>query len=41
MGGNGKVENPAAACASTRNTYSTWNRIVGTVKKSTETMILT
>src|SRR5215472_15304984 len=25
------------SCASTRNTYRTWNRMVGTVKKSTET----
>src|ERR1035437_539224 len=25
------------SCASTRNTYSIWNRIVGTAKKSTDT----
>jgi hypothetical protein len=29
------------SCANTRNTYSTWNRIVGTVKKSTETRFWT
>src|SRR5215468_2469145 len=28
------------SCANTRNTYSTWNRIVGTLKKSTETNVL-
>src|SRR5262249_48601500 len=28
------------SCANTRNTYSTWKRIVGTVKKSTETNVL-
>ena len=27
--------------ASTRNTYRFWNRIVGTVKKSADTMLLT
>ncbi len=27
--------------ARTRNTYRTWKRIVGTVKKSTDTMVLT
>jgi hypothetical protein len=26
------------SCANTRNTYSTWKRIVGTVKKSTDTV---
>src|SRR5215813_6135849 len=26
------------SCASTRNTYRTWNRMVGTVKKSTDTV---
>src|SRR5215813_8471408 len=29
------------SCASTKNTYRIWNRIVGTVKKSTETMVFT
>src|ERR1017187_3295686 len=29
------------SCANTRNTYSTWKRIVGTVKKSTETSVRT
>jgi hypothetical protein len=29
------------SCASIRNTYRTWNRMVGTVKKSTETMDFT
>src|SRR5215475_12855404 len=28
------------SCANTRNTYSTWKRIVGTLKKSTETNVL-
>src|SRR5215468_12145725 len=28
------------SCANTRNTYSVWKRIVGTVKKSTETNVL-
>jgi hypothetical protein len=27
------------SCAKTKNTYSTWKRIVGTVKKSTETRV--
>jgi len=27
------------SCASIRSTYSTWNRIVGTVKKSTDTIV--
>jgi hypothetical protein len=27
------------SCASTRNTYRIWNRIVGTTKKSTETNV--
>jgi hypothetical protein len=26
--------------ASNRKTYQTWNRIIGTVKKSTETMVV-
>jgi hypothetical protein len=29
------------SCSSTRNTYRTWKRMVGTVKKSTETMDFT
>src|SRR5262249_54086239 len=29
------------SCASTRNTYRIWNRMVGTVKKSTETIVFT
>jgi hypothetical protein len=27
------------SCASTRSTYRTWNRIVGTTKKSTDTIV--
>src|SRR5258708_17265692 len=39
--GDIKVDHPAPVMANTRNTYSTWNRIVGTVKKSMETRFWT
>ncbi len=37
MSRHAELENAAPSCASTRNTYKTWNRTVGTVKKSTDT----
>jgi len=33
------MENPTPLCANTRNTYKTLKRIVGTVKKFTETRL--
>jgi hypothetical protein len=39
MSGDARIRR--RSCASTRNTYRIWNRIVGTVKKSTETMVFT
>ena len=40
MSCHAEVENARRrSCASTRNTYRTWNRTVGTVKKSTDTKL--
>jgi len=35
-----EMQDAASVVSHTKNTYRTWNRIVGTVKKSTDTMVL-
>ena len=39
MSRHAELQNARRSCASTRNTYRTWNRTVGTVKKSTDTKL--
>ena len=41
MGSDAEVENPAPVVSKHQEDIQAWNRIVGTVKKSTDTKVLT